>query len=231
MSNGVRPSLGSVLFLAAAIGLAVSGCSSTGGSSAGDGSTGDTSSGGGGLSCKLGGGCSKTQLCMGGIACSPPNCQPQCLDGTWQNPCPADLPQTGRVCAAEGAYCGYSNVANECGADNCYCQGGAWSCGPTCIIDASAVDDGGSDGGCGADANCPADYTCFEDGGVWRCPGNSSPSPACPPGAGSGASCDYDGGGCFSCSEGAGIECGCAFNDGGDAGAAWLCIGAGYACR
>src|SRR5580658_6263852 len=54
--------------------------------------------------------------------------------------CPADVPQNGSACTAAGAYCGYSNQPNPCGADNCYCQGGAWSCGPTCVFDAGTSD-------------------------------------------------------------------------------------------
>jgi hypothetical protein len=96
------------------------------------------------LTCALGAACSETQVCPGGIAGCSSNCQ--CLNGAWQAPCPAYLPQTGDECAAPGAYCGYSDVANGCGADNCYCQGGAWACEPTCIIpDDAATDSGPAD--------------------------------------------------------------------------------------
>jgi hypothetical protein len=92
----------------------------------------------GGLSCSLGGGCAQTQVCTGGIGGCASNCQ--CLDGTWQAPCPANLPHTGSACTAAGAQCGYATSTNACGAANCYCQGGAWSCGPTCVIGDSSVD-------------------------------------------------------------------------------------------
>jgi hypothetical protein len=115
-----------------------------------------SSSGDGGLGCSLGDKCSPTQLCNGGIPGCGSNCQ--CLDGTWQAPCPADLPETGSPCSPENAYCGYTTSTNPCGADNCYCQGGAWSCGPTCTVpldsggqpsDASGTPESGSpsDGG------------------------------------------------------------------------------------
>ena len=95
-------------------------------------------------SCTLGAACSSTELCMGGIAGCTSNCQ--CLDGTWQAPCPMGLPQTGSACTPEGAYCGYVTSTNACGADNCYCKAGAWSCGPSCIIgDASTSADTGTD--------------------------------------------------------------------------------------
>jgi hypothetical protein len=160
--------LGAALLLAAALSLAISGCSSTNSASAGD----------GGLRCGLGGGCSQTQICMGGIAGCSSNCQ--CLDGTWQAPCPTDLPETGSTCTAAGAYCGYTTMTNACGAANCYCQGGAWSCGPTCIIDASfdasadaesvvactSVDDCVSNGPVGSTVFCCLDKACAYSGGA-----------------------------------------------------------------
>jgi hypothetical protein len=102
-----------------------------------------SSSGGasGALSCKLGGGCSPSVLCMGGIAGCSSNCQ--CLDGTWQAPCPADLPQTGSACTPASAECGYTTATNACGADNCTCQNGTWNCGPTC----TTLLDSGAEGG------------------------------------------------------------------------------------
>jgi hypothetical protein len=115
-----------------------------------------------GLSCRLEGGCSLTEppVCIGdvaGCAVSLANCQPQCLNGTWQNPCPADVPQSGSACAAAGAYCGYSDQPNPCGADNCYCERGVWTCGPTCVIDASvSLQDA-------ADANVDLDAGSFVD--------------------------------------------------------------------
>jgi hypothetical protein len=102
--------------------------------------------------CRLGAACSSTELCIGDIAGCTSNCQ--CLDGTWQAPCPMGLPQTGSACTPEGAECGYVTSTNACGADNCYCKAGAWSCGPSsCIIDADTGTgtDAGTDGGGGAD--------------------------------------------------------------------------------
>jgi hypothetical protein len=87
---------------------------------------------GGAPTCALGAACSSTDLCAGGIAGCTSNCQ--CLNGTWQAPCSTDLPQTGSSCTPEGAECGYTTSTNECGADNCYCQGGAWNCQPSCAI-------------------------------------------------------------------------------------------------
>jgi hypothetical protein len=93
--------------------------------------------------CTVGSACSQTEVCTGGVAGCPDGsayCQAQCLNGTWQAPCPLNLPESGSACTAAGAYCGYSNQPNPCGADNCYCQGGAWSCGPTCIFEAGTTD-------------------------------------------------------------------------------------------
>jgi hypothetical protein len=104
----------------------------------------------GGLSCRLGGGCSPTLACDGVIDGCSSNCQ--CLDGTWQAPCPAEVPQSGSACTAGGATCGYLTSAVACdGSVDCYCQGGAWSCAPTCII---AIEDASTDA---ADAGAEAD--------------------------------------------------------------------------
>jgi len=112
-----------------------------------------------GLSCKLGGGCSTTQLCMGGIAGCTSNCQ--CLGGTWQAPCPANAPQSGSACATEGAGCGYVTPAVACGGSvDCNCQGGAWSCAPTCV---TLVEDAGDGSDGGTDASGPA--ACVAAGG------------------------------------------------------------------
>jgi hypothetical protein len=43
------------------------------------------------------------------------------------------MPLSGSACTAADAECGYTTQANPCGAADCYCQGGAWNCGPTCI--------------------------------------------------------------------------------------------------
>jgi hypothetical protein len=81
-----------------------------------------------GPSCELGVECSQSQVCMGGIAgCAsayPSNCQ--CLNGTWQAPCPADLPEAGSACTPEGAGCEY--LTSTCGV-GCGCQAGSWNCG------------------------------------------------------------------------------------------------------
>jgi hypothetical protein len=82
--------------------------------------------------CTLGAECSSTDVCTGGIAGCTSNCQ--CLGGKWQAPCPTGLPQTGSACTPEGAECGYTTSTNACGADNCYCQSGAWNCEPSCAI-------------------------------------------------------------------------------------------------
>src|SRR5450432_2852892 len=67
----------------------------------------------GAVTCALGAACSATQSCQGGIAGCTSNCQ--CLGGTWQAPCPADLPTTGSACTSEGAECGYTTATNACG--------------------------------------------------------------------------------------------------------------------
>jgi hypothetical protein len=110
------------------------------------------------VTCALGAACSSTDLCMGGIAGCTSNCQ--CLNGTWQAPCPTDLPQTGSACTPEGAECGYATSTNTCGADNCYCQSGTWSCEPSCII---LMEDAGADAAglvCRSDSDCRPNYAC-----------------------------------------------------------------------
>jgi hypothetical protein len=77
-----------------------------------------------------------------GITGCDSNCQ--CLDGTWQAPCPADLPQTGSACTTEGAECGYTTSTNACEADNCYCKSGVWNCEPSCAI-GPAIEDAAAD--------------------------------------------------------------------------------------
>ena len=110
-------------------------------------------------------------------------------------PCPADVPQSGSACTAAGATCGYVTSASACdGSMDCYCQGGAWSCGPTCaLFDASVAE---------ADVAVRA-----SESGAGRVPLNHRPSSAqcstpAPPGDCAGP---YpDGGGCASdsdCSE------------------------------
>lgn len=64
---------------------------------------------------------------------------------TCQSPCPASAPQTGTTCPMDfSPYlpCSYSGQPNPCGASECNCQRGAWSCGPTCVIEAG---DGNAD--------------------------------------------------------------------------------------
>jgi hypothetical protein len=92
--------------------------------------------------CTVGSACTPAQTCNGHVAGCPDGaayCQAQCLNGTWQAPCPPDIPESGSACTT-GAYCGYSGQPNPRGADNCYCQGGAWNCGPTCVFEAGTTD-------------------------------------------------------------------------------------------
>ncbi len=91
------------------------------------------------------------------VGCSTTSATPGVPDG--QAPCPADLPAAGSACSPEGSECGYETTTNACGADNCYCQGGAWNCGPTCVLGDSsgAVEDAGDGGpstGCFAGCLC-----------------------------------------------------------------------------
>jgi hypothetical protein len=100
------------------------------------------------VTCALGAACSSTDVCPGGVTDCGFNCQ--CLNGTWSMPCPTGLPPTGAACATEGAECGYPTSTNACGAENCSCEGGAWTCGPTCAIgDASTGVDAAADGPAG----------------------------------------------------------------------------------
>jgi hypothetical protein len=93
------------------------------------------------LSCRLGGACSPAQVCTGGIVGCESNCQ--CVSGTWQAPCPAEVPRNGDSCTGEGSTCGYLTQAIACGGSvDCYCRGGAWACGPTCVIPPDASPDG-----------------------------------------------------------------------------------------
>jgi hypothetical protein len=92
------------------------------------------------LSCRLGGGCSETQVCAEGIVGCESNCQ--CLGETWQAPCPEGAPQSGSSCNGEGATCGYVTQATACGGSvDCYCRGGAWTCDPTCVTPPDAGPD------------------------------------------------------------------------------------------
>ena len=47
--------------------------------------------------------------------------------------CPAELPTMGSACTQSGVQCGYTRSTSACGVA-CDCQGGAWLCGPTCVI-------------------------------------------------------------------------------------------------
>jgi hypothetical protein len=104
--------------------------------------------------CSLGAACSPADQCPGGVAGCGSNCQ--CLNGNWQAPCPTGLPQTGSACTPEGAECGYPTSTNACGAANCYCQGGAWNCEPTCIIPLDAGTESGADAATDAAADASA---------------------------------------------------------------------------
>jgi hypothetical protein len=126
-------------------------------------------------SCTFGAACSLGEVCVGGVLDCGSNCQ--CLDGIWQTPCPASLPETGASCGVEGAECGYETDTNPCGSDNCYCQGGTWNCGPTCAIelDAGEAGDDASDAGV-----CQAGQTlCLEGCYTYRpvCVDGSCPVP------------------------------------------------------
>jgi hypothetical protein len=153
------------------------------------------SGGGVALSCKLGGGCSETQVCTGGVVGCESNCQ--CLGGIWQAPCPADLPQGGSSCTAQGATCGYLTQEPACGGSvDCDCQGGAWKCGPTCITPPDAGPDSAgciaSGGEClfsnvicavpgpqSCGVNQPGSYCCFSN--VADCGQPGATTYACPP--------------------------------------------------
>lgn len=68
---------------------------------------------------------------------------------------------------------------------------------------------------------------CVLSDGVWYCGTGYGNIPACPggnTGAQPGASCDYDGGGCFECAidSVAGLGCGCAPGDAGTL--VWQCL-------
>jgi hypothetical protein len=68
------------------------------------------------------------------------------------------VPEAGSACAPAGAGCGYSLQPNACGATDCNCLAGAWSCGPTCPIF-----DAGADGGwqrCMSDTDCGPSFAC-----------------------------------------------------------------------
>lgn len=71
-------------------------------------------------------------------------------------PCPAGLPQTAVACQAEGADC-YMASTNTCGAGDCFCVGGAWNCGPTCINPSDAAADTGTDAATDAAADARAE--------------------------------------------------------------------------
>jgi hypothetical protein len=148
-----------------------------------------------GLSCRLGGQCSTTQVCAEGIAGCVSDCQ--CASGTWQAPCPAELPASGSACTGEGATCGYLTQAAECGGSvDCYCRSGEWTCSPTCITPPDAGPDAAAEciaaGGeclfsnvtcavpgpqsCGP--NLPGSYCCLSN--VADCGQPSATTYACP---------------------------------------------------
>jgi hypothetical protein len=121
--------------------------------------------------CELGVACSLTEVCTQGVIDCGPNCQ--CLDGIWQMPCPASLPETDTSCSTEGVECGYVTTTNPCGAADCDCRSGAWSCDPTCTI--APIPDAGpepsNEGSDAADAACPA--------GTFLCPMCPGPGTVC----------------------------------------------------
>jgi hypothetical protein len=129
------------------------------------------------LSCKLGGGCSATQACTGGIAGCESDCQ--CLGGTWQSPCPTELPQSGSSCTGEGATCGYlAQTPDACGDSiDCSCRGGAWTCSPNCFTPPDAGPDAA---GCIASGGeCLFSNVICAVPGPQSCGGNQSGSYCC----------------------------------------------------
>jgi hypothetical protein len=160
-----------------------------------------------GLSCKLGGDCTPSQICPGGIEGCTSNCQ--CFRGIWQTPCPTEVPQDASACSADGVTCGYVTTNTACsGSVSCSCQMAVWSCGPTCVvIDASSQEEQEtsiSDAGlsCGLGGMCLPAQVC--PGGVVGCVSNcqcldgmwQTPCPAGAPQNGStcailGAQCGY----------------------------------------
>lgn len=80
--------------------------------------------------------------CMPGDGTPPPCSTCECAGGAWQPiTCPTELPGPGQECSPEGAYCGFTTETNPCGAAECDCQKGTWSCGPTCEYEAGASTD------------------------------------------------------------------------------------------
>lgn len=122
----------------------------------------DGDSGGqGGPTCQLGGTCSETQICTGGIVGCKSNCQ--CLGGTWRAPCPAEVPRSGSPCTGEGATCGYVTQAAGCGTVGCNCRSGVWTCGQACL---TPVDAGPDAGAC-----IPAGGECLFSNAICAVPG------------------------------------------------------------
>ena len=114
------------------------------------------------------------------VGCSTTSAAPGAPDA--QAPCPADLPAAGSACSPEGSECGYETTTNACGADNCYCQSGAWNCEPTCVIgDGSGVVEDAGDGGPGDASPDPA--ACVAAGGQCGTAGATACLPVGPPGA------------------------------------------------
>jgi hypothetical protein len=71
-------------------------------------------------------------------------------------PCPSAIPEMGSVCTLAGEECGYAKSSDACGVA-CDCLGGAWTCGPTCLVEASVAVE---------EASADADTGASNDGGV-----------------------------------------------------------------
>jgi hypothetical protein len=120
------------------------------------------------LNCKLGGACMASQVCVSGVDGCANNCQ--CLRGTWQTPCPTDVPQNASACSIEGATCGYITQSAACaGSVDCSCQMAAWSCGPTCVITDAASQE-------------TSDISANNGGLICRLGGMCTPAQPCPGG-------------------------------------------------
>ncbi len=127
------------------------------------------------VSCKLGGACTPSQVCSGGVQGCASDCK--CIEGTWEAPCPTDVPQNASACSIEGVTCGYTTKNTACnGSMDCSCQRAAWSCAPTCVVtDASSQytsDGGGHDAGliCRLGGMCSPAQPC--PGGIEGCVSN-----------------------------------------------------------
>jgi hypothetical protein len=88
--------------------------------------------------------------------------------------CPEDIPTSGTSCnvpapsspTGAAAECGYATETNECGAVNCYCEKGTWTCGPTCaLVDANVPDQSAVDGSDATTVDSSLEAAAEPDGG------------------------------------------------------------------